>query len=288
MKRRLPQRFRWIPKRASTPPQFWTSVLHVIQVLGIVGSGAWTVVTFLTFQSKQEEFRTRQMELTNQQLEIQAQETRALADIDVRAKQDQLNYQIRDLEYGKIKVTHSLKIACEEPGKYTAEFIFKIENVSKTDVEVSWTLLHRYLGIFITPKATDVIMQLNHPPVPVIGLAPSGPISWRDQGYWGAYYDSPRAKSSANHLREYIFHRYGQGTKYLHPGEKSEGSDDLVIFSKPGNYIGVVLSMELDDKSANVNNRNHVFDWEVLKPCDKRKRGLSQPPSEAPEPNSSS
>jgi hypothetical protein len=286
MRHRLPQRSRWLRKHPRLTPQFWTSLLNVVQILGIIGSGAWALVSFLTFQNKQEEFRTRQMQLSNQQLEIQEREARALQDVQVRAKEAEFSYQIRDLQSGKMKVTHHLDIDCQKSDKYSGSFGYKIENFSKTDVEVSWTLMQRYLGILTMPKDQEAIVALNDPPIPMINDYPEGPINWKDQGYWGAYYDSTHATLSIAEFPQYKFHMYGQGTKYLRPGEYSEGEDNFVVFSKPGNYVAVVLSIEFNDKSGDRNSRTHVFNWDELKPCEKYQKKAVQSLRDAAKPAS--
>ncbi|CAB3808184.1 hypothetical protein LMG28688_06712 [Paraburkholderia caffeinitolerans] len=246
-----------------------SSALQIVQLLAIVVGAAWTLFIYLSYGRQLQTLNALQLKISNNQAEIQLHDAQQIHDVDLEAKKAERIQQIKDLKVGKVKITQTLDISCDGFGKYAAVYHYDIENIAKSDVEVSWTLIERFSGVMDKKRPSSLIVPLNEPPILAIPRHTDGIITWTLQGYSGAYFGSDRARKSIESLPMFNFDEWGQGTMNLHPGEKSEGTDRLAVFAKPGDFIGEVLSMELNDGlNENGDNRTHLTDWRQLPFCE--------------------
>lgn len=177
--------------------------------------------------------------------------------------------QVKDVQQGRIAAKVQLNIKCEsEPGQYFGTLFYHFENASKTNVEISWTLLHRFIGTLSSEREDDSIIQVNDPPTPILGLEAPGPIVWKEVGHQGALYPGTAATAALRRTR--FRFRAGGGTKDLRPGDYAGADDNFVIASTPGKWVATVLSVGID-AGTSAESVFHYRRWERLSTCDSEK-----------------
>lgn len=180
-----------------------------------------------------------------------------LLKLDQRIKGNEL----RLTEQGRISYTTDFNIQCTNNyGQYEATLGVTIKNTSTQDVEISWTLLERFLGRTTGGGSFD-FLQINPPPIPVVGIEAAGPVTWQSVGYAAHVYygvESPRS--------DYEFARGGGMTKVIRPGDEARGRYDFDIWAPPGARAGVSFSWGLD-RAFSGDGIFHDRSWSLLPEC---------------------
>ena len=129
-------------------------LLKVLQIIAILATGAWTLSLFLSHQRQQELLRTEQMRLD-------IERSKATANI-IELEKNIKTAELRDIIQGRIATKYEFNVECsDKPGMYNANFSYRFENISKSQIEISWTLLHRFIGSPASPLESDGVIMLT-------------------------------------------------------------------------------------------------------------------------------
>ncbi len=217
--------------RKRTAP-FWTAerVLVILQCIALICGATWTLLEYFTFGRKS-------------------------AELEQAIQKETLH----ELQQGRIASLVKISIKPSEGGQVAvATFELRITNVSKAPVEVSWALLHWYLGSIADKQKEAFPLRLNDPPVAFTGEQDSGPIVWDEGRYVGYLYPGSKAeKLLADIPKKFAFGQGGGPTKILQPGDSSAMEEQFLVKRIAGQWIGIVVTVGLDGEIEN----DHLFHY---------------------------
>jgi hypothetical protein len=127
-------------------------------------------------------------------------------------------------------------------------------------VEISWILIHWYVGKINPKAANSKVWRINSPPDQYRGKSDRGSVDWGEPidyvlftyPNWKMPYDYKRLLYFARNAQE------GGATKILKAGDSCSFSYDFVVPKSSGSWIGFVASVGTDRG----NGGEHLFRYE--------------------------
>jgi hypothetical protein len=119
----------------------------------------------------------------------------------------------------------------------------RLTNTSKAPVEISWVLLHWYLGsVDDRQKERSLPLRINEPPIDFTGEQDPGPIQWKETDYVGYVYPGSTAKKELAGLpKKFKFTDGGGATKMLLEGDSSGMDEHFLVRRVPDQWAGFVV-----------------------------------------------
>jgi hypothetical protein len=249
---------------SSDKPSFWASsekVFSLVQTLMVAAAALWALSISISFDRDEKE-------LTQKQQELAFQQQQKLADLDIeRARltnaqaEFTLAQGVRETREGRI--TGSAKLSLmprSRPQTTDATFSLRLANTSKAPIQISWILLHWFLG-HQREGWSGGILRVNPPPIPYTGQANDGPFLWRQVNYKGYLYPGTPVSNSLAKLECWSYNEgtviktrapcwvFEQGgpTKNLLPGDSAGFEESFEIRAGRDEWVGFVATVGVDD-----------------------------------------
>ncbi|WP_326543722.1 hypothetical protein [Pseudorhodoferax sp.] len=165
-----------------------------------------------------------------------------IAELDSKLKSSQVAFATQ----GRISTEVTLQVFCpKHNGPYEAHFEYAVTNSSTTDVELTWTMVHMYLGT-VKPVPGKKFATVNNPPVGIFNVKPEGDIEWEELNRTGSILEG-RDRLRLALLEAGWMLRRGQGaTNILRPGDRGLEREVHLIYGTPDQHIGFSLAFGLD------------------------------------------
>jgi hypothetical protein len=182
-------------------------------------------------------------------------------DTTLKGQEAQLNsLKIREESQARVTGESKVEIKSSQGEFATASFSIQIHNISKSDVEISWILLHWYIGKLNPGSASGNVWRINSPPDKYRGKSDPGSVDWGEPIDY-ALFTYPGWKIPPDYstlLRFAGKARQGGATKTLKSGDSCSFSYDFVVPKSANSWIGFVASVGTDRG----NGGEHLFRYE--------------------------
>jgi hypothetical protein len=237
-----------------------SKVLQLLQAAALVLGGCWAFFQYLTFQKTLNADRIAQskIELARSDVELE------LRKLEVGLKSVEGDMKSQEFETAKsVNFSRTISIdvkPLEEAGKglraYSVAYGFSLENTGKAAFEVSGVITDYYIGAVKTAGVRrSAILPLG---TPANRWNPSsevlGAINWKRLNTVSSVISMPKEEIASpwDYVIDETSPVHGGGLSGTwQPGQSAQNASPLIVYAKPGSYIGIGTSVCFNGCSKN-------------------------------------